>query len=132
MMKVIASSLLAAAVVGCASLGHPPPSQVEPRHVAGYYYQGDGLGTNILVELREDGTYKSTWHGCLGEYGTSQGTWGLDDGSIIFEPINETEMLVGYLRQARIKSSWPHYKLIPESGSAHPGEALYRYFPGLR
>ena len=129
MMKSVAVMLVSLSLCGCAAFGHPAADQVQPRHVSGDYYQGDGLGTNISVHLSEDGTYQSKWHGCLGEYGSSTGKWLLDGDLITFEPVAETEMLVGYLRQAKIKSSWPNYKLLPEAGSADRNEALYPYFP---
>jgi hypothetical protein len=128
-MNRVASSLAPLMLCGCAAFGHPAPDQVAPRHVAGHYYLGDGLGTIISVHLSEDGTYESTWYGCLGEYGTSAGRWSLDEGLVTFEASAETEMMVGYLRQARVKSSWPNYKLVPTAGTANGGEVLYPFFP---
>lgn len=124
--------LLAVAIAGCAVIGRPSPEQAETGHLIGHYYQGDGLGTNIYLELRLDGTYEARWHGCLGDYGTATGSWSLDSGSVHFEPLTESGMLAGYLKRARIRRALPHYKLVPEAGSAEPGDVLRRHFPGRR
>lgn len=131
-MNRVATLLAPLTLCGCAALGHPASDQVAPRHIAGHYYQGDGFATNISVHLKEDGTYQSKWHGCLGEYGSSAGRWSLEEGMVTFSPVTESEMLVGYLRQAQVKSSWPNYKLVPISGTARADDVLSPYFPRPR
>lgn len=52
---------------------------------AGTYYEGDGLGANILVVLAPDSGVAATWHGCLGLYGANEGSVLTEpDGSLAF------------------------------------------------
>lgn len=53
------------------SLGCNPPSE----ELVGRYFQGDGLGYNLELNLRADGTFTCEWTGCLGHYGSTSGTW---------------------------------------------------------
>lgn len=43
--------------------------------LAGRYYQGDGLGYNLHLRLKGDGTFACEWTGCGGHYGQTSGTW---------------------------------------------------------
>ena len=47
---------------------------------AGSYYEGDGLGANIRLELAPATGFVFEWHGCLGLYGRNYGAV-TDDGS---------------------------------------------------
>ena len=58
--------------------------------LAGQYYTGDGLGYNINLTLKPEGTYEAEWRGCLGIYGTAAGRWSLIATHIVFTPSNET------------------------------------------
>ena len=40
----------------------------------GDYYQGDGLGYNLHLTLKPDGSFNCQWSGCLGDYGSTSGT----------------------------------------------------------
>lgn len=66
----------------------------------GTYYSGDGLGRNVTVVLRPDGTYSSNWEGCLGVYGNSIGAWLVQGEHILFHPLSEKDQLAGYLTRA--------------------------------
>jgi hypothetical protein len=68
----------------------------------GHYYQGDGLGVNISIWLNPDGTYKSVWDGCMGNYGNSQGTWRANAEMILFSPIEENGMMEDELKPMKI------------------------------
>ncbi len=63
--------MLLTLVVAC-SLGHWR-RQADRLH--GEYYQGDGLGYNLHLTLKHNGTFDCQWTGCLGEYGATSGTW---------------------------------------------------------
>jgi len=41
--------------------------------IAGSYYQGDGLGFNLSLEITASGTFTYEWRGCLGIYDQAQG-----------------------------------------------------------
>ena len=49
---------------------------------AGGYYQGDGLGVNISVELAPESGFAFTWHGCLGLYDLNYGSVAEKDGRL--------------------------------------------------
>ena len=74
------------------------PTSLDRATVAGDYYRGDGLGVNIRLLLGEDGTFDSTWRGCLGVYGTAKGTWRLKKGRVLFRPKQETGLMEGELQ----------------------------------
>ena len=99
----------------------------------GTYYKGDGLGENISLELKDDGTYSAQWHGCLGNYGSASGTWRLSGNDVELSPNSETEMLVGYLRTLSLYRSWPNYMLArsQELGTGNDAAVLAfeRTFP---
>jgi len=48
----------------------------------GSYYQGDGLGYNLHLTLKNDGSFTCQWSGCLGDYGATSGTWAHDGDKI--------------------------------------------------
>lgn len=52
----------------------------------GRYYQGDGLGVNLSLELLEDHTFTFRWNGCLGEYDRNEGRWKLVGDTLVLEP----------------------------------------------
>lgn len=98
MGKFIALLFLAAAgIVGCAT---DATVRTNISDLAGTYYSGDGLGRNVTVVLKPDGTFTSDWQGCLGVYGEAEGSWQLRGDQIVFSPANEQEIMAGYLRQA--------------------------------
>ncbi|HEY0660871.1 MAG TPA: hypothetical protein VGD21_06105 [Lysobacter sp.] len=47
--------------------------QLKGHPWAGEYYQGDGLGANIVLSLAPQAGVSATWHGCLGLYGANEG-----------------------------------------------------------
>jgi hypothetical protein len=98
MGRVVAIWLLAMfALAGCAK---DATVRVAADQLPGAYHSGDGLGRMVTVSLREDGTFKSVWEGCLGVYGEAEGTWRLVGDRVMFEPSSESEMLVSYLSSA--------------------------------
>lgn len=68
----------------------------------GKYYNGDGLGVNITIQLDSDGTYSSKWNGCLGNYGNSKGTWIANNDYLLFSPVNEDGMMENKLRRMKV------------------------------
>ena len=69
--------------------------------LAGIYHNGGGLGANISLVLKSDGSYESEWLGCLGVYGKAAGTWRLEANQIIFMPAQERGMLKEFFREAK-------------------------------
>jgi hypothetical protein len=77
-------------------INSPKKTKVQPY--AGTYYRGDGLGYNIFLDLKSNGTYSSKWRGCEGLYGTAQGQWASNGKQILLKPSKETDMMKGHLR----------------------------------
>src|SRR6185369_642253 len=75
-----------------------PTAPPNAKAVAGTYYSGDGLGYNVTLTLKDDGTYSGEWHGCLGKYGDASGNWELSGKSIALTPKKETDMMKGHLK----------------------------------
>src|SRR5437764_903929 len=48
-------------------------ARLSDHEWAGTYFEGDGLGVNIALQIAPDGGVSETWHGCLGPYGANQG-----------------------------------------------------------
>jgi hypothetical protein len=72
----------------------------KPGHpVAGSFYLGDGLGTNLALDMGPGGEYVMMWHGCMGLYHHESGTYTFDEKSV---------------------------KLTSAAGHADPGLADYR------
>ena len=96
--------------IGCRGSEQPSIESNQPRAavaalhaLAGAYYRGDGLGYNIDLDLRADGSYDAEWRGCLGVYGTASGSWSSDGVQVVLSPSNETDMMQGHLRQLDIE-----------------------------
>ncbi|MFO0941408.1 MAG: hypothetical protein U0930_11635 [Pirellulales bacterium] len=53
-----------------------PDTALIDQSFVGSYYCGDGLGFNQVLDLNTDGTFNCSWHGCLGDYGSTTGIWG--------------------------------------------------------
>ena len=99
---------LASALAGDIEEGEPaaPP---DAKAVAGSYYRGDGLGYNVMLTLKSNGTYSAEWHGCLGKYGDASGGWKLSDKRIILTPKKERDMMKGHLNTLDVlkyKGGW--------------------------
>ncbi|GAA5083005.1 hypothetical protein [Lysobacter panacisoli] len=86
-----------ASVAGCATDATWRATRDE---LPGAYYSGDGLGRNVYVVLRADGSYTSEWDGCLGVYGTGSGTWHLNGDQVVFESRAADGHLAQYLTHA--------------------------------
>jgi hypothetical protein len=86
-----------------------PAAPPNAKAVVGSYYSGDGLGYNIALTLKEDGSYSAEWHGCLGKYGDASGTWRLSDKRIVLTPKKETDMMKDHLKNLDVlkyKGGW--------------------------
>src|SRR5438876_7837296 len=84
-------------------------AQPNAKAVAGSYYCGDGLGYNVTLTLKDDGTYAGEWHGCLGKYGDASGSWKLSDKRLVLTPKKETDMMKGHLKALDVlkyKGGW--------------------------
>jgi hypothetical protein len=118
-IRCIALSGLIALGMGCGSGSSPtdplpatqpvsaipttlPAGGVIDRHLVADYYTGDGLGYNLLLSLREDGTFTCKWLGCLGDYGHATGNWARAGDRVIFVNRDSTDQLKDYLRGATV------------------------------
>lgn len=72
--------------------------------LVGTYAFGDGLGMNISVVLKPDGSFDSEWLGCMGSYGKASGSWQLHDSQIVFVSAYERGMLKNFFRIATAMS----------------------------
>jgi hypothetical protein len=86
----------------------PPPPTTLPadgvidRGLVAEYYGGDGLGYNLALSLRVDGTFSCKWTGCLGDYGNASGVWSRSADRVSFVSREATGMLENYLRGATV------------------------------
>jgi hypothetical protein len=81
----------------------------DPKMLAGSYYQGDGLGFNIVLTLNPSNTYTERWYGCLGTYAEASGSWTLADTRIVFTPSMETGAIHSRLKSLdvlRFQDQW--------------------------
>jgi hypothetical protein len=89
------------------------------RPIDGCWYSGDGTGVNLTLALQGGGTYKLTWTGCLGVYGTAKGTWKEDGGTLSLSPSEETDMLKEHpIRTLRVVLSRGQEVLVPPDQEA--------------
>jgi len=56
--------------------------QLGKNHWAGLYYQGDGLGVNIQLDIAPKAGFAFEWQGCLGLYDRNYGTVKEDNGRL--------------------------------------------------
>lgn len=86
-----------------------PAAPPNAKAVAGSYYCGDGLGYNVTLTLKQDGTYSAEWHGCLGKHGDVSGSWRLSDKRIVLTAKKERDMMKGHLKSLDVlkyKGDW--------------------------
>lgn len=108
-----------AVLIACAESSETAVAQsIAPASLEGSYYWGEGLGYNIALDLRGSGEYRATWDGCLGEYGTAEGRWGLSGRVLHFKPSKETGKMKGHLRSARVTHTRPKVVIALEDEGA--------------
>lgn len=102
------------------------PSQSIPDRAAtdellvGGYYFGDGLGINQSLTLRPDGTFHCDWSGCLGDYGSSTGTWAVDGDTLFMSTATANGMF--------IRSPLENMTILQHDGKPHFLEDNWRSF----
>ena len=84
-------------------------SPANAGELVGQYYTGDGLGYNINLTLKPEGTYEAVLRGCLGIYGTEAGRWSLIATQIVFTPSNETVRMREFLTNLDIMKFRGHW-----------------------
>ncbi len=62
---------------------------IVPVDFSGSYYQGDGTGVNMTLDLHSDGTFSFVWTGCVGTYDQKSGHWSVLDGLIYLDVTEE-------------------------------------------
>ena len=62
-------------------------ASTQPAHpFAGQYFQGDGLGVNLTLDIGPSGAYTLSWHGCLGLYHLEHGTAAFEGSAVRLRP----------------------------------------------
>ena len=88
------------------SLASAGTNGVSEADLVGRYYEGDGLGVNVYINIQSNGTFDCLWRGCLGVYGTSTGSWSFATNRLVLRPTEETDMLRDYpLREFDVQST---------------------------
>ena len=103
---------------GAAAPYGTPSTPKAASDVASTYHRGDGLGYNITLTLRGNGTYAASWRGCLGVYGKSHGRWTLSGSRVVFSPARETDMMKGHSTSLALETQTFEGKwiLVPTAG----------------
>lgn len=111
-MKWLLLALLASSIAANAAdsipVSQPTVSQLTGR------FRGGALGCMINLELKENGDYKATWNGCLGEYGDAKGTWTVSGTVITLNPVNESRSLIGHLHLLNIIKKKGDFVFAPD------------------
>jgi hypothetical protein len=130
------ASLIAIVVGGGAALSSPPekrPPQVpvpapNAAKLAGIYYHGDGVGVNIYLSLKPDGSYLADLYGCGGFYAEARGNWGIAANTITLSPFQKEDPLRGYLRTLDIVNVANRFVFVRPEGrerfEEHRADAL--------
>jgi hypothetical protein len=106
MKRILFCSVIAVVVGGGVVSYHaaekqPPKVPVpaaDAAKFAGTYYTGDGLGVNINLTLKPDGSYAADWQGCLGPYGEASGNWRGTGKTLTLSPVNATDMMKDFTK----------------------------------
>lgn len=104
------------------------------KALSGTYYQGDGLGYNLHLELKSDGQFECRWTGCLGEYGATQGAWGREGDSILVVASKSSGMFdKSPLGDMRVITQDGEQRLLREEDSKYLNDAdMLRFFTFAR
>jgi hypothetical protein len=88
-------------------------ADVSVARLAGEYYCGDGLGVNLRISLKANGSFDRSFSGCLGVYGTAAGTWSASATGIRLDAQKSVgEMAASFEHDLRIVSFGDHYLLV--------------------
>ena len=109
MTRLLASLVLVSALTAA--------SQAQTAaDLADDWYTGDGLGFNFDLTLAAPGTFEVTWRGCLGVYGSAEGTWAITEDQVAFTlEEGADDIFKRNLTAADIVSHEGHWLLVPES-----------------
>jgi hypothetical protein len=100
----------------CAAM--PAKQRVTEAGIAGCYAKTDEVGYNTLrLTLNPDLTYTADLQGDIGSWGKASGQWAISDNAINLAPDQETERMVGFLRQLIVKRAYGRYSLQLSHGS---------------
>lgn len=95
MVAIIVSSVL----IGSTFVALDAAQQQE--QVNEVWAGGDGEGFNLKIEFFSS-RYRTTWRGCLGEYGRAEGEFVKTENHIRFSPKIETGMMKDRFRDMRV------------------------------
>jgi hypothetical protein len=91
----VITSITASAVLVQSPLTHVKPTvkaivastlPFAESQLIGKYYQGDGLGANLHLDLNQNHRFSFRWTGCLGEYDKNEGIWRLEGDMVFLQP----------------------------------------------
>ena len=86
----------------------------ETPQLSGSYYCGDHLGYNVTLNLSTAGKYDARWDGCLGEYGTAEGSWRMSGTKLILTPAKETGLMMGHLTILKVRKKEGQFTFLSE------------------
>jgi len=79
-----------------------PATPPEAQMVVGRYHRDERLGYEIMLTLRENGTYSAQWRSSRGRIGSASGDWMLSNERILLRPKRETEKARGRLKTLNV------------------------------
>jgi hypothetical protein len=92
MSKLVISLLATTGLIPLESLYHPDAQHdTTLAAVIGSYYYGDGLGMNFSLVVKPEGRFSFVWRGCLGVYGTNEGSAKVVNDHLILTPEQPNE-----------------------------------------
>ena len=102
-------------------------SSFTDRDVLGRWYRGDHFGYNVALTLAPDHSYKATWSGDEGEYGSASGKWALQADRLVITPSRETKDTKGDLRTLRLERR--HGKIVLAPTAPLPVPTMFHLDP---
>lgn len=95
----------------------PVKKIVTEADIAGCYAKTDDIGYNTLtLTLNPDLTYEADLHGHIGSWGKAVGLWTVSNNAITLTPDQETDRMVGILRQLTVWRAYGRYSLRLQHG----------------
>lgn len=61
-------------------------SAISESELSAEYYRGDGLGVRCYMNLSKNRTFNFRWEGCLGTYDKNEGSYTIENGTLVLSP----------------------------------------------